>query len=136
MVIWTPGQLHVEDFVVDGQTSVYKTPVEEYLKNHPGSVLISYDEFAAKQTEIENREFLTPWKEIDEETWTEKLEILPPEKWQQCGEHREAFRMMEYYTGNITDHFFKIGKRYFSALRRTSQSYAEMTGEIKKQFGF
>jgi hypothetical protein len=135
-VIWIPGNLYVEDFVTQGKTSVHGTPVDEYLKSTPGAVLISYEEFSLKIKETEDREYLKPWEEIDESQWTEKLEVLPPEKWLKCGPDAEAFRMMEYYSGNITGHYIRISKRYFSALRRTSQDYKEMTQEIKEQFSF
>ena len=135
-VIWTPGSLFVEDFVASGKTSIHGTPVDEYLKAHPGSVLITFDEFQAQAEEIENRDFLKPWEEIEERQWFEKLEILPPEKWQKCGNNTEAFRMMEYYTGHITGHYIRIGQRYFTALRRNTQTYQDMTQEIKNQFSF
>ena len=133
-VIWTPGKLYVEDFIVDGKSSVDGTPAADYLKNRPDCVLISFDEFQAKSKKIEDTELLKPWQEINESQWNEKLEVLPPEKWQKCGTGAEAFRMMEYYTSNITGHYIRIRKRYFTALRRTSQDYKEMTEEIKTQF--
>jgi hypothetical protein len=70
-----------------------------------------------------------PWREITKEDWWDKLEILPPEKWETVS-GVEIFRMMEYYTGNITSHYARIGDRYFTAMRPTSTKYIDIAKEV------
>lgn len=68
-------------------------------------------------------------EEITEERWYEALECLPPEKWINCNKV-EIFRMREYEIENITRHYMRHGKRYFSALYRTSASYSEISAAV------
>ena len=127
-VIWEPGQLHCHDFVIDGKTSVYKIPVDEYLKDHPECILLSNDEFKIELEKLENDTLLGDWVEITKDRYYEMLEVLPPEKWQ-----NGCFRMCEYMTSNITNHFIQINQRFFEANRRTSDNYTGMIEEIKLQ---
>lgn len=64
------------------------------------------------------------------------LEVLPPEKWKHLG-GVEIFRMMEYYTENITAHFIHLKDcfgedRYLECFRRTTVDYAEIASEAHR----
>jgi hypothetical protein len=135
-VLWKKGEPHAEDFIVDGKTSVYRIPVEEYMQDNPGLVLISWDEFLEVTEKIENEKFLTDWEEITEEQYTQALECLPPEKWLRYGLW-SFFRMSERMISNITAHYALYNSptctRFFTAHRRTSQDYQEMIQEIRNQ---
>ena len=130
-VIWKPGELHCQDFIIDEKTSVNKIPVNQYLDDNPDCIRCSNDYFMIETKKLENENFLTDWIEIDEDRYYEMLEVLPPEKWK-----GGCFRMCEYYTSNITSHFIQINQRYFEAKRRTSQDYPSMIKEIHTQFDF
>lgn len=51
--------------------------------------------------------------EIEEETYWEFLEVLPP-----LGFTGSAFYMSEFLTENITSYYSKVGGRYFHEYRR------------------
>ena len=105
--------------------------VPEYLKEHPNTVCISFDEALKKIHEEEEKIFITAWKEITEEEWMDALECLPPEKWETVS-GVELFRMSEYTTGNITAHYARLNNKYYYSGRRTSNSYEKLAEEIKK----
>lgn len=50
--------------------------------------------------------------EIDEETFMDALECLPPLDWQRKG-HVESFKLSELITGNIAMIYCRLGKRFF-----------------------
>jgi hypothetical protein len=75
--------------------------------------------------------YIGPWVEITEEEYTEKLNCLPPEKWRTVlGVN--IFRMCEYLTENVTDHYARLNGRFFEAGRRTSTPYEEIAAEVAK----
>ncbi|CAM3559438.1 hypothetical protein [Parendozoicomonas haliclonae] len=65
--------------------------------------LMTWAEFFQAQRE----KYITPPKQIDRAEWWDKLEVLPPENWQRGGSF-EHFRMMEYWTGTITNQYAKL----------------------------
>lgn len=75
--------------------------------------------------------YVTDWQEIDEETWWERLEILPPEK-RQTVHGVEIFRICERLTGNITQHLARLGNRYFSRNCETTIPYTELAAQVAK----
>jgi hypothetical protein len=135
-ILYELGKSYYVDFVQpDGLTSVRKRPFKEYMQERPNLVLVPYCKFEAITKKMDDADASNPWHEIDKERYWEMLELLPPEKWETTGSC-EAFRMCEYWTSNITNHFFKINNRYFEGNRRTSQSYQDMATEIRAQFEF
>lgn len=91
--------------------------------------LIDVDEACKLIDEAMAEKYLNDWTEITRDEWEDKLNILPPEKWQTVA-GVEIFRMCEYLTGNITQHLARIGDRYFTANRRTSEDYADLAAEV------
>nr|WP_241389584.1 hypothetical protein [Serratia proteamaculans]ULG13620.1 Sea42 [Serratia proteamaculans]ULG15071.1 Sea42 [Serratia proteamaculans]ULG16286.1 Sea42 [Serratia proteamaculans]ULG19380.1 Sea42 [Serratia proteamaculans] len=53
-----------------------------------------------------------PVQHINKDEYREKLEMLPPLDWQ-CGVGSSSFKMMEMYSGNITDIYVQVGDEYF-----------------------
>ena len=84
--------------------------------------------------EIEEYYLDTPIKMITEEEYEEKLEILPPEKWETVF-IGSIFRMSEYKIGNVTQHYIAMshhGKKLFLTLFcRTNKPYADIMAQIR-----
>lgn len=85
--------------------------------------------------------YLPAWEEITPERYDEMLNVLPPEKWKQgLGKDKNIsiFRMCEYYTGNITEHFICLKTqndkyRYFSKMESILIDYSMIVKEIELQ---
>ena len=143
LYIYQAGNRHIQSSVTvheDGTMTVDytdSTPAADYLarKNAdrpagaPEFKLITWDELAPILKAFDD-ELLTPWQEITDQLWDDALNVLPPEKWETV-DGVNIFRMMEYYTGNITAHYARTGGRYFTTLRRTSTPYAEIAAEVR-----
>lgn len=80
----------------------------EIRTRYPDAVYMEWEK-ASKIMDEKNR---IPVREITMEQWWEMLEVLPPEGWKQTGSN-ESFKMMEHWSGNITDIYARIGDRYF-----------------------
>lgn len=104
--------------------------LSDYLMENKEAACLPFDEALKRISEAEEGIYIKPWTEITEEVYMEALECLPPEKWQTVNEVN-LFRMSEYTTGSITAHYATFGKRYFTANRRTSDSYQKMSEEVK-----
>ena len=74
--------------------------------------------------------YIKPWKEIDEDTWSYALEVLPPEKWKTV-DGVNIFRMSEHHIADISAHYAACNGRYFMAYRRTYDKYTDLATEIK-----
>ncbi len=76
-----------------------------------------------------------PLTEITEEYWWEMLEVLPPEKWETVM-GVEIFRMMEYYTGNVTHHFIRMSHngrdRFFEGFFTIDEDYLNIAAKAQK----
>lgn len=131
-VIYTPGTTHIETVVKNGICAYTKKPASDFLKEHPGSVVISFEHALKLIAEAEDLIYQKPWREISEEKYWDALECLPPEKWETCN-GVTFFRSMEYETGLITAHYAKTEGKYYFALRRVCSSYDKLTKEIQKQ---
>lgn len=131
-VIYIPGKTHIETIVRNGECEYTKRPVPDFLKEHPGSVVVSFEHALKLIEEAEDLRYLNPWKEISEETYWDALECLPPEKWETCN-GVTFFRSMEYETGLITAHYAKTKGKYHFAMRRACPSYQDMYVEFMKQ---
>jgi hypothetical protein len=79
--------------------------------------------------QVNRAKYCGPWKEIDEETWWDALEVLPPEKWQTVS-GVEIFRLMEYLTGTITAHYARLGTRYFVRNISINTPYKTIADEV------
>ena len=90
-------------------------------------------EYACELIDKLNDELCGNYQRIDEETWNDALEVLPPEKWKSVA-GAEIFRMCEYYTSNITNHYIRIGKDYCMVAHRTTKPYEEIALEAHNFF--
>lgn len=94
-------------------------------------LVLPYDEILPIIREIEEKTFITGISEITEEKWYDMLEVLPPEKWCTVGSVN-IFRMLEYITTDITAHYMRFNKRYFTANYRTTIDYTEIANNVKE----
>lgn len=115
--------------------------VEEYLtmlnaKREPGSpefIAADWDTVNKAMRSEEDASVITPWKEITEERYDEMLNVLPPEKWQTV-DGVNIFRISEYYSGNITDHYAALFGKYFYRTCRTTTPYSVLAAEVKEAY--
>jgi len=129
-VIYKKGSEYIENLISNNLSA---SDINSYLSQDKNLTIIPFDIACKRIEKINTKEYIKPWIEIDKDNWWEMLEVLPPENWiNRVG--FEAFRIMEYDTSNITGHYFRIGKRYFTAHRRNTQDYISMLKEIEKQF--
>ena len=112
-VFGIPGEAHCVEVVieVDGQqVGRYSGKSLAVLRaENPGAELFTAADYAAKRAEA----LRTEPQEITEAVFQDMLEVLPPEGWiNRAG--CESFKMCEYYSGNITSIYARIGENYYS----------------------
>ena len=136
--IYEKGKCHLQTTVdsLDGICHYTKKTVDEYLKELGSNFsCIPFEDALDLINEAENANFIDPWKEISVDDYDCWLGVLPPEKWENAG-GVSLFRISERLTGNITRHVGAIktqyGIRYFTANRRTSESYKDMAKQINE----
>lgn len=83
--------------------------------------VISKDEAIARI----NQAFTTQPREIDEDTYMEALEVLPPLGYQQLGD-TESFKSCEPLTGTITAIYCRANDRYFTFSDSMSMKHDEI----------
>ena len=69
--------------------------------------------YSFRNLDQENKKkYCRSWEEVTEDRYWEMLECLPPQmfKWFKGG---NIFRMSEYQTGNITDHFMELDWKFY-----------------------
>jgi len=136
--IYEKGKCNLQTTVdsLDGICHFTNKTVDEYLKElGPDFSCIPLDVASGLIYEAENVNFIEPWKEISVDDYDYWLEVLPPEKWQTV-DGVNLFRISERLAGNITRHCATVetrfGNRYFTANRRTTESYEYMAKQIKE----
>ena len=108
-VFYVPGQGFIIDALTDNNTGRYsKKTLTETQEEYPGVEIMSIDE-ASKQIDTLSRR---PVTEIDESTYWQMLEVLPPEDFSQT-KAGTSFKMAEKECGSITGIYATIGERYF-----------------------
>lgn len=129
--IYKPGEVHLQDVVTEVNGEKYAAyagrPVELYTKQ--GFLILSIDEALDKITKAQEQRYCTGWEEVDQETYDEALEILPPQKWQTV-RGVNIFRMCEYTCSNITRHYAALNGRYFRAELPTTTPYSEIAAQV------
>lgn len=115
---YKPGSMHLVDEVIggpEGRTSVYNLTLEE-IRERDGDdvVIIPLDEAHELAKSARRAKYLRPVPvEIDEEKYRERLEVLPPMRWQ-WDSNGETFMLCEMLCDNLTEICAKIGDRYFT----------------------
>jgi len=100
--------------------------IHEMHVYYPDAVYMLFDE-ACRIMEEKDR---LPVSEIDREQWWEMLEVLPPQGWKQTGDE-ESFKLMEHWSGNITNIYARIGERYFMLRDSFLLPHAEVISRCK-----
>lgn len=153
--IYQPGRLHCQTMTyldADGVERCAYTSgptegngkeytVEEYLDflndnrefGSPDFIVADWDAVNNYMRAVQDNEIITPWSEITEDDYDEMLNVLPPEKWQTV-DGVNIFRMCEYYTDNITQHYAALFGKYFTRKCRTTTPYAVLAAEVKAAY--
>lgn len=153
MAIYERGASNIQTTVTNGYCDFtdYKSDkgrnltVKEYLEIlGPNFVCISLDDAVDKCLKAQTAKYNQPWKEITESEYNHALKVLPPEKWLTV--YRDGnmpgpgdkgvniFRMSEYTEGIFTAHYARFKNKYYTATRKTSDSYRLMAAEVIEMF--
>lgn len=109
------GQAHriIDQAIFNEQAQVYTTysgqTIEAMQARYPGLKVGDFNDLM-RAKEAFYRELGV--YEIDEETFMDALECLPPLDWQRKGQ-AESFKFSELITGNIAMIYCRLGKRFF-----------------------
>ena len=110
--------------------------VEDYLKAENQGVpegeklkVLTWSEAMPEIRKSQDCVFLKPWSEIQEETWQEQLEVLPP-VWRQARKGVVMFYMSEAITSNIYHHYAQCQGRFFTCTCRASKPQEELEQEL------
>jgi len=135
MVLYVEGKTNVITSIVNGRNLYGDETVEELQQRNRGAQLMPFEKAWEKIMKIHEEEYNKPWEEITEERWLWAFECLPPQAWDSCPEV-EVFRMSEYLVSNYTDHFIRLGNRFFKATRKAvrMKKWKIYIDEVKKQF--
>ncbi len=90
--------------------------IPEYLESRKidSHEILSTDEFMVRQDKHQREKYLTPAEEITEEQFYDMLEVLPPMNWHTDSEGIDKFMMCEFYTGDITAQYARIGDKFIT----------------------
>lgn len=135
LVLYVDGKTSVIASIVNGRSVYGHQTVEELQKENKGAQLMPLSEAWKKIMKIYEEEYNKPWEEITEERWLWAFECLPPVAWSNSGVI-EVFRMSEYLVANYTDHFIRLGKRFFKAPRKAlrEEEWGTYLAEVREQF--
>ncbi|MFW5705333.1 MAG: DUF1419 domain-containing protein [Nanoarchaeota archaeon] len=124
LVVYEEGETNLKTQLTDCLKCVYSG--EQYLKED--CRIMTYDEAYKRILEAEEKKYIKPLIEINEEKFFYMLEVLPPLQWKTL-EEIEIFSMSEKLCGDITGYYFKYKNKYYSANRRIKD-----LEKIKKDF--
>jgi hypothetical protein len=136
-VAYVPGRMGIVDVMGKGEDGVLRSKItgetiEDLGKRYPG-VIVGDLEAVAMATE---QAMIRPPTRITRDKFIEMLEVLPPEDWQQrrgaAGvPSSESFKLVEYFSGNITSIYARIGGEYFEMLDRGTLSHEQIVEKCK-----
>ena len=111
-IIRVPCGLQVIDGAIEVLGVVYGfysgKSLEVIRKEHPTAEVVD-----AKQHQVEHEASLRTAPElITREEFIDALEVLPPEGWISRRGY-ESFKMCEYFSGNITSIYARIGEKHY-----------------------
>ena len=128
--VYVPGMTSLITQVKDGKCIYLQTPIAEIMQQHPTAIVTSDWEEIYPMIEAATREkFCRPPVEIDEETWYDALECLPPARWVHKGE-TESFVMPEAWSLNIYSIYVRIGDKHYR-LQDTPKQHDELVAMCK-----
>jgi len=131
--IYKTGETHLQTTITKGVCDYTdgKT-VEEYLSElGDGFVCVPLEDAIEQINVAQEKTYIKPWEEISEEQWGYWLGVLPPLNWKTV-DGVNIFQLSEFMIDNITLHCARYDGRFFSAYRRTSNSYEVLAKEIKQ----
>lgn len=115
---------HAKAFICeDGMCPYTGKTKEDFIAE--GYSILSDDEFLLLVRQWEDT-LCGDWKEIDEDTYEEMLNILPPLQWCNGG-----FYISERYTGNISNFYQKLDGKYYTSLQRIGTPREKLLGELR-----
>lgn len=94
---------------------------------HPGAELGELEEVVAAQ----EKALTTEPEEISEEEYIRMLEVLPPEDWRSAG-GMESFKLMERFSGRITNIFVRAGQKYYTFKDVCTMPHANIAAKVQR----
>ena len=78
----------------------------------------------------QEKKCITPPQRITADAFFEALGALPPEDWQRRG-HSESFKMSEYYTGQVTTIYSRIGNNFYTFRDMASLTHEQIIAKTQ-----
>lgn len=113
VIVKMPYKGNVQTWIEkDGSVAFSPLTVEEYLKDNPGCVVMTWDELE----KVESDYWVSPFTEITAEIWDDMLEVLPPMKWHNVSPRYNVFFIMEATSGHYHSMYLRDRetKKYYS----------------------
>lgn len=114
------------------ELSAYTTPggqtLEALQTRYPGLKVGDFDEVMLANEMFYREQAVC---EIDEPTYIEALECLPPLDWVRKG-YAESFKMSERITGNTTWIYCRHGERFFRFYGDVRSSWSTIIGRLEE----
>lgn len=95
-------------------------------------LVTTYREAANEISKLEDKKYNTPWQKISEEIFWERLEILPPQKWETTN-GVEMFYISESMSGTYHEHVAKYKGKCYSAIRDIRKDRSNLVMELQMQ---
>lgn len=112
---YVPGSVQLIDVIHpdDGLSLYGKADHSAIQAEYPGAVRMSFAEACRQIDAAQVAHYVKPVSEIDDATYWERLEVLPPHDWRTV-DGVESFKMSERLCGSITGIYAQYRGRYFT----------------------
>lgn len=124
-----PGMIDVSRVNDQGETVTYfhGETLAALRERYPTAELISIEEF----DRIKEAALRTEPEPTTKEAFWEMLEVLPPVGWRRTTDG-ESFKMMERYSGRMTNIYARIGTTYWVFMDRDDMPHDEIMAKVKQ----
>jgi hypothetical protein len=134
-VLYVQGETILETVLNEEGKSQYQgLTVEEYNDRYNVKAEVFDFDVAYNMMEAAcDKKYLREWEEITEERYDEMLGVLPPEEWT-VFDGLVIWRICEWMTFNITDHYAEYNGKFYGSCLRTD-SMKKLGRNLLKQIG-
>lgn len=132
VIVKLPYKGYIQTYITkEGDVAFSPLSVEDYLKDHPGCVVMTWEELES----LESGFFVTSFKEITEDVWQEMLEVLPPMKWHNINSRYNVFFNMEATSSHYHGLYLRDRetKKFYSCTESRFITDAEILEKIAKE---
>jgi len=130
-VFFIPGNTAAIDYAKlreDGEWITLHTAqtIDELQATYPGIILGTECDFTAQMEEA----CRTEPEHITAGEYQDAFKVLPPVGWRQSAE-TESFKLMEHYSGRITNVYARVGKQFYRFLDLCTLEHSEIIAKVR-----